>query len=206
MDKKILYVLGDSVSLHYGPYLDRILSTTNDFKGILRLYPENTSSSSRLIELLNEDVRKFPNDIIIWNSGLHDVRRNRDTKEIFTTIEEYKNNIEKIYNILKNKGFTQIFINSTPIYEEKHNNRSTGWIRKDLDVNTYNEEAERILEGLNVPVVDLYSFTKTLGVNALFDHVHFKPEVRAEQAKYIAECITRIMQKPEFQNQNPVEE
>lgn len=197
-DKKILYIIGDSISMHYGPYLDRIISSGDTFKGILRISPENTSSSDKVIELLITDGRNFQDQIILWNAGLHDVRRNREDKLIYTPLPEYGANLRKIQMILKNKGFRQIFINSTPVYDDRHNNRASGWIRLDSDIKTYNEEAQKIMTELKVPIIDLYSFTKTFGENALFDHVHFKPEIRLEQAKYIATCIDRILAKDDF--------
>lgn len=190
--KSPLYILGDSISIHYGPYLDRILGMKGKYRGLLRLYPENTSNSEKVKELLLSDVRKFPGETIIWNSGLHDVRRNREDRTIYTSMEDYMKNLEGIHDDLENKGFRQIFVNTTPVFDDKHNEKVTGWLRKDLDVRYYNDRAAEVMERLGVPLIDLYNFTLQKGEESLIDHVHFTPEVRAEQAQYISECLDRI--------------
>ncbi len=58
--------------------------------------------------------------------------------------------------------------------------------RYNRDVIAYNHAAGRVMRQANVPIIDLYKFSMSLGEDIYCDHVHFKEEIRRLQAAFIA--------------------
>ena len=203
MEKRKLFVIGDSISIHYGPYLKAItkgkfeydrkkgldLALTNLDKPI----GANAGDSLMVLEYLREEYRKNTKyDILLINCGLHDVRVDRFSKEIQVSLEEYKLNLSKIMSLAKEMANEIIWIGLTPVIDEVHNSRKTGFLRFSEDVAVYDNNAKAIMKEHNIPFIDIYSLTKNLGMDIYCDHVHFKEDVRKLQAAFIAGYLNSI--------------
>jgi len=195
---KSLFVLGDSISMHYGPYLEKDLRDTfkydrkRDDGGATALgVPEgsNGGDSRMVLEYLKARCAdaSFRPDILLLNCGLHDIKRDLEReKEIQVASEQYRENLEKIYSISKEIGTKLIWVRTTPVVDRIHNSQSRQFHRYEADLAIYNEIADSVFQTHRVPIVDLYHFTKELGEESFSDHVHYHEEIRALQAAFIA--------------------
>jgi len=91
-----------------------------------------------------------------------------------------------------------IWVRTTPVIDERHNRLNTLFRRFEADVETYNAIADRIMREHTVPIIDLFTFTRNLGSDVYVDHVHFTDEVRAQQAAFIAGCLSVVSARPIF--------
>ena len=195
---KTLFVLGDSISMHYGPYLEEDLQGTfeydrkRDDAGVSDLgVPEgpNGGDSRMVLEYLKarRADASFRPDILLLNCGLHDIKRNLEReKGIQVASEQYRKNLEEIYSLSVEMGTRLIWVRTTPVVDRIHNSQSRQFHRYEADLTLYNEIADSVFQNHQVPIVDLNRFTKGMGEEAFSDHVHFHQEVRALQAAFIA--------------------
>lgn len=190
---KSVHIVGDSISIHYGPYLERyikerlIYSRKEGSNGNLDL-PEgaNGGDSSMVLEYLNEcKSQNLHWDVVVINCGLHDIKKINEVYQI--SIDNYQKNLIAIFDISKELSKKIVWVNTTPVIDEIHNSRKKEFQRYDEDVVRYNNVADKIAEVNNAYIIDLYSFCKTLGNSEIYqDHVHFKTEFRKLQAAFIA--------------------
>ena len=93
---------------------------------------------------------------------------------------------------MKKKDVDIIFINTTPADETRYSPEAE-FTRYASDVVEYNQIAEDVMQKNGVKIIDLYSFTMSLGVSGdeLFrDHTHFKPDIIRQHAAFIAGALT----------------
>ena len=203
MEKRKLFVIGDSISIHYGPYLkaitkgkfeyDRKTGLDQALTNLDKPTGANAGDSLMVLEYLREEYKKNTKyDILLINCGLHDVRVDRFSKEIQVSLEEYKLNLSKIMSLAKEMANEIIWIGLTPVIDEVHNSRKTGFLRFSEDVAVYDNNAKAIMREHNIPFIDIYSLTKNLGMDIYCDHVHFKEDVRKLQAAFIAGYLNSI--------------
>jgi len=197
---KKLLVIGDSISLGYGPDLKSML--VNEFEyttknanadaGNLDFPTGPNGGDSRMVlaylRTLKGD-KNFHADLLLLNCGLHDVKTDRKTNKIVIDSEHYANNLDSIFRLLRKMKLPIIWVRTTPVNDSIHNSKNVGFYRYNKDVLRYNEIADSICRRHKVLVVDLYSFTDQFPVSAYADHVHYKPEFAKLQAAYIAGYI-----------------
>lgn len=202
MGKKIL-IIGDSISLAYGKYLNEFLiddyilirkSGINEaFKNLDNVKGANIGDSNNaLMYIKNEYLSNNKYDIILFNCGLHDIRVDRYSKLIQVDELKYKVNIENMVKIISKMTNKSIWINTTIINDRIHNNRNVGYLRYNNDVVKYNDIANEIMEKNNIQSIDLYKFTQDLVGEIYLDHVHFKEEIVKLQAEFIAGHINSL--------------
>ncbi|MFO7611378.1 MAG: SGNH/GDSL hydrolase family protein [Clostridia bacterium] len=195
-----LFVLGDSISIHYGPYLrdmignrleyDRKRGIGEALKDLDKPTGANGGDSIQVLEyLLEEKERGTKYDILLLNCGLHDLRIDNATGKHQIDIRRYSENISKITGIAKKMAKRTMWVESTPIRDEIHNRISRDMTRHYNDVVEYNRVADRIMESEGIQVLRLFEFTDSLGADAFCDHAHFTEEVRRLQAAFIADAI-----------------
>ena len=190
-----LFVLGDSISMHYGPFLETFVAgqftcirkgEKNAEPGDLNLGNDiNGGDSTLVLEYLNARVaRGFKPDLLLLNCGLHDIKTDpaRGAKRVL--IGQYEKNLREISRILQTSDIPVVWIRTTHVDETLHNRLIDAFWRYDHDVVLYNAVADAVFSG--TPIIDLYGFTKALGGNPFCDHVHFTEEVRRLQAAFIA--------------------
>ncbi len=201
---KSILVLGDSISVHYGMYLKEMLCGFFAFhqkdgreealKDLDVAVGGNGGDSLRLLGIIREkyDNNLLNYDYVLFNCGLHDIKRDPLTAKIQVTVGEYKANLYSIFDFLKNAGALPIWIRTTMVVDERHNSRVKEFKRYNRDVAVYNEAADSIVKECGIGSIDLYKFTKNFGDEAYCDHVHFKEEMRKLQAAFIAGGITSL--------------
>lgn len=198
--KHKVFVIGDSVSIHYGPYLKTMIADKFDYdrkRGIGEALLDldkpvgvNAGDSGMILGyLMEENEKNTVYDILLINCGLHDVRIDRYSNKIQVELEQYKKNLIRIIDIAKTMANKVIWIGLTPIIDEIHNDREVGFLRYNKDIIAYDTVAKEIMDEYNIPCLDMYNFTKNLGSDIYLDHVHFKEEVRKLQAAFIARYL-----------------
>ncbi|WP_406242572.1 SGNH/GDSL hydrolase family protein [Tissierella carlieri] len=203
MERQKIFVIGDSVSIHYGPYLREMIKDKFDYdrkRGIEEALTDsdkpigdNAGDSRMVLEYLIEEYQKNARyDILVINCGLHDIRVDRYSNKIQVDLEEYKLNLIKIIKISKMMANKIIWIGLTPIIDAIHNLRKEGFLRYSKDVDNYDNAAKQIMKEYNISCIDIYNFTKNLGTDIYSDHVHFKEEVKKLQAAFIAGYLNCI--------------
>lgn len=102
-NKRSIFVIGDSISIHYGPYLkafiqekfnyDRRREIGEALKNLDKPIGANAGDSSMVLKYLQEEMDKqVKYDILLLNCGLHDIRVDRipdDVKEIILKLDRY---------------------------------------------------------------------------------------------------------------------
>jgi hypothetical protein len=200
-----LFLVGDSISIYYTPFLETDLSLTYSFSR--KTSPKTESIAEQLgdpnvqggnsrmvLEYLQKRYSEpdFRPDIVMLNAGLHDIKRIPESNAIAIDPAEYQSNLEKIAALVRQNHAKLIWINTTPVDDQRHNSLSKEFYRYDRDVVHYNEIAKSVFAGARIPIVDLYTFTKQLGPGHYIDHVHFDEATRAQQAAFIAGCISNL--------------
>lgn len=200
-----LFLIGDSISIHYGPYLEKYIQDfasydrkQGDDSGNTNLdYPAgaNGGDSKMVLSYLREKLKNpdFKPDYLLLNCGLHDIKRKPLTRQIQVPEDEYRKNLETIVHLLKENDIQMIWIRTTPVVDSIHNSKSKSFYRFADDVEIYNRIADDICGKHNIPVIDLFSFTKQLGEGQFTDHVHYNESTRSLQAAFIAGAVRTII-------------
>ena len=200
--KKKILVIGDSISILYGSYLKEYIEDKYEYRvkgnltdAIVNLdnpNGANAGNSKMVLDYLKhfyDTELSYNDDIILLNCGLHDIKTDPTTNAKAISLNEYKSNLDSIYQIIKHLNKKLIWINTTPVNDSIHNSIPVGFYRYNDDVVKYNSAADSIFNSYKIPIVDLYSFSKSFPSNSYSDHVHFKSAYSKLQAKYIREFI-----------------
>ncbi|MEI8244456.1 MAG: SGNH/GDSL hydrolase family protein [Lentisphaerota bacterium] len=201
-----LFVIGDSISCYYGKYLKDMLNGVCEYdrKGGNHKLENlddctdgiNGGDSSMVLtyfrKVLNKDF--FHPDYLLLNCGLHDIKNN--TGKLQIQPEQYGDNLNQICDLAKHHGIKLIWVRTTPLNENSLHITSGESIWRKGDIEQYNNLADNIMSTRNIPVIDLYSFTKNLGTDIYLnrtDTVHFNDEVARLQAAFIAGLLQPIL-------------
>lgn len=196
--KKKIFVVGDSISIQYGPYLKNFIESKFDYdrkrdngeamQDLNKPVGANGGDSRMVVEYLKtlQKDKSFKADILLVNCGLHDIKADRQTGKKAIELEEYKANLKEILRIAKKLKVKLIWITSTPVNDEIHNSKNVGFYRYSKDAEIYNDAATSFFEKEKVPIIDLNTFSKEFPLEAYADHVHYKPEYAKLQAAFIA--------------------
>ena len=203
--KKHILMIGDSISILYGPYLKDFLQDTFDYRvkgnikdAIVNLDNPNgaNAGNSRMVldylKHYSENEINFEDDIILLNCGLHDIKTDPVTGKKAINLAEYISNLDSIFNIILSLDKKLIWINSTPVNDSIHNSRQTGFYRFNNDVIKYNLAADSICKFYKIPVIDLYLYSSSFPLDAYSDHVHYKQQYSRLQAKFISDYLKNL--------------
>lgn len=208
MTPPLLFVIGDSISIQYGSALEAALaghfrydrkggSETRDSSqaavndGGSSTEPAylivNGGDSSKVLEYLRRKLAAgFTCDWLLLNCGLHDIKCDPATKTLQVPPETYRENLCGILNCLREISIRPLWVRTTPVDDAQHWRCTQEFIRRDADVEAYNASADEIFSAADVPIIDLYTFTKNLDEELYCDHVHFSEPVRKLQGAFIA--------------------
>lgn len=194
-----VYVVGDSISIQYGPYLKQYLAGMMDYarkegeaEALLNLdNPQgaNGGDSAMVLSFLRAMAKSggIDADVLLVNCGLHDIRRNLTNGEAQVSIQEYENNLRSIISVARDMRIPLVWMRTTPCDEKVHNRPGRcPFHRFAADCLAYNAAADRVMNAAGIPCIDLYAFTSNLGADIYCDHVHFHNHVREKQAAFIA--------------------
>lgn len=195
-----VFLVGDSISGYYNPYLGKYLSGYVQLEskkdGQAEDYLDlpggaNTSDSRKALAYLQGQLKNtdFNPDYILLNCGLHDIKRDLATNELQISEQEYRKNLEAIVRLLSEHQIRLIWIRTTPVVDNIHNARQTTFRRYAADVAAYNQIADEVCSKYKIPEIDLFTFTERLGVEQFMDHVHYKEPARNLQGAFIAGSV-----------------
>lgn len=201
-----LFVIGDSISMQYGPHLEKYVQGVwhydrkqDDGQAAKNLdvpVGANGGDSRMVLEYLRLKLKdkSFRPDVLLLNCGLHDIKRHPNTNAIQVTLDNYRRNLETIVQLLQARGIALVWMRTTPVEDERHNSRSQAFKRYARDLDEYNRLADEVMARHKIPVIDLYAFTKALGSEHFIDHVHYDEAARALQAAHIAGFLHAYIQ------------
>lgn len=174
-ERKRVLLIGDSIRMHYTPIVRRKLRKSAE----ILIIDENCQDSRKVKANLLRWIDNFNAesiDIIHFNCGLHDIKKPFDAEENQVPIEEYRQNLEDIVEILKERtDAVLIWANTTPVIFERHHEHKS-FDRHLEDVIDYNEVARLIMEKGEIPINDLYAelYTGRIGKYIKKDGVHLR--------------------------------
>lgn len=193
-----IYVLGDSISIGYGPFLNAYLKGIIEYsrkegeeEALLNLdKPQgaNGGDSGMVLSFLKAKAEAggIDADLLLLNCGLHDIKTDPKTGKKQVPIEKYRENLQAIVYTVSSMKCSLVWIRTTPCDEAVHNQRCKDFHRFSADCIAYNTVADEIMQDSGIPSIDLYSFTLNLGENLYSDHVHFPAPIKEKQAAFIA--------------------
>ncbi|MBO4941767.1 MAG: SGNH/GDSL hydrolase family protein [Clostridia bacterium] len=177
---KKVTLLGDSIRMGYGKRVEELL------KDEFEIYqPEDNCRFSKytLRGVLYEWSKQIEgSDVIHWNNGLWDMC---DFGEgVFSTKEEYAENMKRIARLLKKRGKTVIFATTTPVREGNPYDDNQRIVE-------YNNFIAPILSEMGVLINDLHSVVAP-DINKYIredDKIHLTDEGIEVCAKKVIESI-----------------
>ena len=196
-----IYLIGDSISIHYGPALEAALRDTGigytrkaglaeADKNLDLALGANGGDSSQVLAYLrhrNESGASIAADTLAINCGLHDIKTDPVSGAKQVALETYRQNLEALVDLVNGTMDRRlIWIRTTPCDEHIHNPRCKSFYRFAADCEAYNRAADAIMAAHDVPMIDLFTFTRNLGPELFCDHVHFVEPVRHQQGAFIA--------------------
>lgn len=199
-----VFVIGDSISIQYGPFLEQYLQgfweydrKRDDGQSSANMdnpAGANGGDSGMVLDYVKIKLQDpvFKPDVLLLNCGLHDIKTPVGTTKKQVFLETYKSNLVQIFDLLTSRGIKLIWVRTTPVDDEQHNSRQQSFHRFAADLEAYNEAADAIFQSREVPIIDLYQFTKNLGDDIFIDHVHYSEEVRAKQAAFISGFLVHL--------------
>ncbi|MBP1990570.1 SGNH/GDSL hydrolase family protein [Paenibacillus eucommiae] len=199
-----VFVIGDSISIHYGPYLqqaiapqlsyDRKRGTEDALKDLNNPIGANGGDSGMVLAYLQQQEQEHIHyDILLVNCGLHDIKTDPATRTKQVTPEQYEANLQQICQLGISMARSFVWVRTTPLVDEIHNQLASIY-RFHEDLLQYNSIADKVMEQNDIPVIDLYTATLGMGKDedVYCDHVHFKDDVRQRQAAFIAKQLLSI--------------
>jgi len=196
----LVYVIGDSISIQYGPFLEKYLAgfwrydrKQGEAEALLNLdrpAGANGGDSSMVLEFYRAIVKtdSFHPDLVLINCGAHDIKTDPATKQIQIPLADYRENLRNIVRLSAERNLPMAWVQSTHQSDEIHNVRHPAtFYRYAKDRIAYDEAALQVMAEGDVPVIELGDFTQALGTDdELFcDHAHFRESVREKQAIFL---------------------
>lgn len=200
-----LYVIGDSISVHYAPFLERYVAGVfrcihreGEAEALRNLdlpMGANAGDSARVLDFVRGKRARggIDADILLLNCGLHDIRADPVTGARKTSLADYAANLEEIVGEVAAMKPRLVWVRTTPCDEATHNRPGAEFHRFGADVIAYNAAADAVMARRGVASIDLHTFTANLdaGASLYCDHVHFPVHIREKQAAFIAGWLMR---------------
>jgi dienelactone hydrolase/lysophospholipase L1-like esterase len=183
-------LVGDSIRMGYAPVVARLLAG----KATVISAAANGGDSANVRNHLQEWVIREKPDIVHMNTGLHDLKVSRQTRQFQVPLDQYEANVRSIVQAIRNGTSARlIFASTTPILDGRHARRDVEFDRFEKDVGRYNQAALKVMEQLDVPVDDLHSIVERGGAEGLLekDGTHYTPEGYELLAAAVADCVLR---------------
>ena len=207
MIEKKLFILGDSISIDYTPFIRKYLGNK---WGVLRkgdlpapeipgeLDSANGTDSSVVLRYMEAVLPQIPAALILLNCGLHDVKRLPDeTNNCLNSLDQYQKNLSQILRLVQDSKKQVLWVATTPVNNDRHRRYENSFFRFNEDVIAYNEIARSLMLANGIPYIDLYAFTMQIEQPLYRDHVHFYEQISEWQAVYLCGAIDSIFQNHE---------
>lgn len=200
-----VFLIGDSISIQYGPYLEKYTQGMIEFdrkrddgnadESANVIKGANGGDSKMVLAYLKAKLKEpdFKPDYLLLNCGLHDIKRQMPEGKLQVEAEDYRKNLTEIVGLAGSNNIRLIWIRTTAVVDTIHNSHSKAVHRYAEDLAVYNQIADEVTQEFNVPVIDLHGFTWKLGIEHFMDHVHYDDSARALQAAFITGNLNRIL-------------
>jgi len=180
---KLLYSIGDSISIGYLPHL--VISLAEHYT--VAHCPGHGGTSTRIIENLSDWMAGYEADVVLLNCGLHDI--NVQAGQPATLPDQYEANLRDIIDDLTGLSCSPrtVWCSTTPVIDERHQ-AVKSFERHNQDVVAYNQIADEVMAAAGIETIDLYEVVVNNDPAALLaaDGVHFT----AQGYQILAEAIT----------------
>jgi lysophospholipase L1-like esterase len=185
-------LLGDSIREGYAPFVAELLAE----KARVVTPKSNGRDTTTLLAKLDEWAVSEAPDVVHFNSGIHDTKRDQKSGKYAVPPEKYEANLREIVKRLRAETNAKIvFALSTPPIDERSESywKTRSYRLDNASVVEYNGIARRVMKELDVPVNDLPA---ALGDAAdylrLHDAggVHFTEEGSRKFADAVAAIVT----------------
>ena len=184
---------GDSIRMAYAPVVAKQL----EGKAVILSFKANGTDSTNQLKTINQWAIAEKPDVVHFNCGIHDTKKDKKTGKFQTSPEQYEKNLRQIVETLrKQTGAKVIFALTTPIHDERAIKLRADKSYDLLDASTieYNKIAERVMQELKVPVNDLRSVLGDADEQAQLiqpDGVHYTPAGNAKLGKAVADVVEK---------------
>ena len=173
-------LIGDSISMGYTLPVRELLQG----KANVHRVPANAGPTIRGLKALPKWLRDGRWDVIHFNWGLHDLRRDENDKHQ-VPLDEYEKNLRELVRQLRATGAKLIWASTTPVPEGE-----LAPPRTDADVIAYNAVAARIMQENEIDTDDLYAVAlPKLAELQRPANVHFTPKGSRVLGEAVAKCI-----------------
>lgn len=182
-----IFLVGDSVRGSY----QRLLGALFQEEAVVRGPRDNTFDSRHTRKQLSRWLGTDRPDIITWNNGLHDVRRDRTTGAHQVERAEYADNLDAIASQLQSLAPGHVvWISTTPVVESWHQ-ASREYDRLNNTIAEYNAIAAGVVSRWGIPAVDLHGVIASGPAEKLLmkDGVHLNDRGRLLATAAVAEAI-----------------
>lgn len=191
-DTSKLLVIGDSISIDYTPFLAEELG--GDWAVVHN--EGNAEDSPTLLAGLDGWLAADPDaDAIVFNCGLHDIKRDRETGRFQVPLTDYRANLERIVQRLQATGRALTWATITPVNYEWH--LSKPFDRREEDVQAYNAGSLQIISRAGIPICDLHAVVEAAGVDECLrpDGVHMVEKASRLLGQKVADCVRTRMEE-----------
>jgi lysophospholipase L1-like esterase/dienelactone hydrolase len=185
-------LVGDSIRLGYAPKVAQRLAG----KATVISSQANGGDSANVLAHLDEWVLRERPDLVLLNCGLHDLKRPGADGPHQVELDRYEANLRRIAaRIREGTKATFLFVNTTPVLDDRHAQRRAGFDRFEADVRRYNAAAASVFHELGVPILDLHGIIERVGPETLLgsDGTHFTPPGEDRVAEAVADCVKRTL-------------
>lgn len=184
-------LIGDSIRLGYAPEVAKLLAGKAT---IVHPKPNGGDSANVLKHLETWAIAEKP-DIVHFNCGIHDTKRDKQSGKFQVPVEEYEKNLRAIVEkIRKETGAKVIFATTTPINDDRaaaKRDKAT-YELLDASIMLYNRTAANVMRDLKVPLDDLNAVIGDGDERAKLmseDGVHFTAAGTKKLAAAVAEFV-----------------
>jgi lysophospholipase L1-like esterase len=188
-------IMGDSIRLGYTATVVKKL----EGKAVVVSPKNNGQDSSNVLKHLDEWVIKEKPDVVHFNCGIHDTKKDKKAGTFQVPPDQYEKNLRKIVQrIRKETGATVLFATTTPIIDDRAAKVREKYSYELLDasIQQYNGIALKVMKELNVPVDDLRAVVYDERDKLMLDDgTHFSEPGRAKLGVAVAYFIGQHLSK-----------
>lgn len=168
--------VGDSISMNYYGSTKQALSGVANYHRI----EDNSWSTARGVAFMPYWLGDYKRpglgwDVILFNSGLHDMKQTTPVGNFAVSLETYKMNLRKEIEMMKATGATLVWVSTTPVPNDCGSKRYG--FRSEGAEKVFNEAALEVLK--EFPAVQVLDLCEVVENSSVFDNwrkgrdVHF---------------------------------
>ncbi len=182
---KLLYSIGDSISIGYLPHL---VTSLAEYYTVAHC-PGIGGSSTRIIENLGDWMAGYEVDVVLLNCGLHDIKL--QSGQLATAPDQYRANLRGIIDALTGRSLRTVWCSTTPVIDERHQ-AAKSYERHNRHVIAYNRIADEVMTAAGIETIDLYEVVVNNDPAVLLaaDGVHFTEQGYQILAQAITDYLT----------------